>query len=130
MKSFTSLILTMLVWFTITGCSASPSSLVGTYSVEERGQLNEFIRIEKHGDKFTLSEKQSGLWLTPVEIVPVSKADLEKMLKEPVTINFTGLGNNNVAIIQVPKGWRSGSFECKTGIWLATMLGPIDLHKQ
>jgi hypothetical protein len=130
MKSLTTLIVSILLSAAFTGCNASPGSLVGIYAVEERGQLNEFIRIEKQGDKFTMSEKQSGRWLPPVEITPVSKADLEAMLKEPVTVSFPGLGNKNVAIIQVPKGWRSGNFECKTGIWLATMLGPIDLHKQ
>ena len=130
MKSLTNLLITIIVSFAIIGCSASSSSLAGTYSVEEGGQLKEFIRIEKQGDKFTMSEKQSGSWRTPVEITPVSKADLEKMLKEPVTVDFTALGNKSVAIIQVPKGWRSGKFECKTGVWLATMLGPIDLHKQ
>ena len=130
MKSLAILVIAILFSLAITGCSKSPTSLVGTYSVEEHGQLNEFIRIEKQGDKFTMSEKQSGRWLSPVEITPVSKADLEKILKEPVTVDFIGLGNKNVAIFQVPKGWRSGQFECETGIWLATMLGPIDLHKQ
>ena len=130
MKSLATLLITILVCLGISGCSTSPSSLVGTYSIEEGGQLKEFIRIEMQGDKFTMSEKQSGTWRTPVEITPVSKADLEKMLKEPVTVDFTALGNKNVAIIQVPKGWRSGKFESKTGVWLASMLGPIELHKK
>jgi hypothetical protein len=106
------------------------ASLVGTYSVKENGQLNEFIRIEKTGERYLMSEKQNDRWQAPVEITSVSKADLEKMLNEPVTVNFSGLGNKDSAIILVPKGWRSGDFECKTGIWLATMLGPIELHKQ
>lgn len=92
--------------------------------------MNEFIRIEKDGDKYFMSEKQSGRWLSPVEVKAVSKADLEKMLKEPVKIDFTGLGNNNIALFQVPKGWKSDTFECKTGFWLATMLGPVELHKK
>lgn len=130
MKSLTTRLITILVLFAITGCSESPSSLVGTYSVEENGQLNEFIRIEQEGDKFTLSEKQNGRWLSPVEITSVSKADLEEVLDEPVTVDFNGLGNETVAIIQVPKGWRSGNFESTTGIWLATIIGPIELHKR
>ena len=114
----------------LTSCSPSPGSLVGTYSVEERGQLNEFIRIEKKGEKYLMSEKQGEHWLSPVEVIPVSKAELEKMLKETVTVDFSGLGNNNIALIKIPKGWKSGQFECKTGYWLATMLGPVGLHKQ
>jgi len=130
MKLFISLFITVFVSFAFSGCSPETASLVGTYAVEENGQLNEFIRIEQQGGKFTLSEKQNGRWLTPVEINPVSKAALEKMLKEPVNVSFTGLGNDNVAVIQVPKGWKAGRFECKTGVWLATILGPVDLHKQ
>ena len=129
MKLHTTCLITILS-IVITGCSISSSSLVGTYAVEERGQLRELIRIEKVGDKFTLSEKQSGGWLPPVEITPVSKASLEQFLKEPLTADFTALGNKNVAIVKVPKAWRSGKFESKTGIWLATFLGPIDLQKQ
>lgn len=78
-----------------------------------------------------MSEKRGGRWLlSPVEITPVSKADLDKMLNETVTVDFSGLGNNNIALIKVPKGWKSGQFECKTAYWLATMLGPVDVHKQ
>lgn len=36
----------------------SHSSLVGTYSIMEKGQLKEFIKIEENGNQFTLSEKQ------------------------------------------------------------------------
>ena len=115
--------------FASTGCAESPASLVGTYSIEEHGQLKEFIRIEKQGDKYLLSEKQSDRWLSPAEVTSVSKEDLEEMLKESVKVQFTGLGNNNVALIRVPKGWKSGQFTSTTGFWLATMLGPLELHK-
>jgi hypothetical protein len=123
-------IVTCFFVFATTGCNATPASLVGTYSVEEHGRLIEFIRIEKQGDKYFMSEKQSGKWLSPVEVTPVSKADLEKILQQPVKIDFTGLGNKDIALLQVPKGWKSGTFECKTGFWLATMLGPVELHKK
>lgn len=123
-------IITYCSVFVVAGCSGSPTSLVGTYSIEEQGKMKEFIRIEKQGDKYFLTEKQSGKWLSPLEVTPVSKAKLEKTLKEPVKVEFSGIGNNNIALFQVPKGWKSGQFVCNTGFWLATMLGPIELHKE
>jgi hypothetical protein len=125
-----SIIVTCLLAFTTIGCTATPASLVGIYSVEQHGQLYEFIRIEQKGDKYFMSEKQNGKWLSPGEVTPISKADFEKLLKKPVNIDFTGLGNNMSVLLQVPKGWKSGTFECKTGFWLATILGPIELHKK
>lgn len=129
MNTIVTLLVTMLACLGISGCSGSPSSLVGTYSIEERGQLKEFIRIEKNGEKFTLSEKAGGNWIKPVEVTTLSKDDFEKIIKEPVTVDFIGLGNKNAAIIKVPKGWRTKNFESKTGVWLASVLGPIELHK-
>ena len=55
--------------------------------------------------------------------------EVEQLLKQPVTVDFVALGNNNLAIFKVPKGWKIGKFECKTGYWMM-MLGPIELHKQ
>jgi len=131
MKSlFVRLFVTVIsVFLFAAGCAELPVSLVGTYSIEEHGQLKEFIRIEKQGDKYLLSEKQGGRWLSPVEVTSVSKEDLEKMLKEPIKVQFTGLGNNNVALLRVPKGWKSGQFTSITGFWLASMIGPLELHK-
>jgi len=108
---------------------ASPS-LVGTYSIMKRDKLVEFIRIENSGNGYMLLEKQSGKWRRPTEVHPVSKTQLEKILKQPVTVPFTGIGNKMIAIFQFPKGWVSGKFTCSTGYWLATVLGPIELHKQ
>jgi hypothetical protein len=122
-------IFTYCYLFVAAGCSGSPTSLVGTYSIENHGKINEFIRIEKQGDKYFLTEKQSGKWLSPLEVIPVSKAKLEEFLKETVKVEFSGIGNDNIALFQVPKGWKSGPFVCNTGFWLATMLDPIELHK-
>ena len=63
--------------------------------------------MEQKGSEYFLSKKQGGRWLSPVKVTPVSKADFEKMIKEPVTVSFVGLGNDNVAICNVPKGWKA-----------------------
>jgi hypothetical protein len=125
-----SLIITMLVGLACFGCGAPESSLVGTYLVDDGGTLKEFIRIEKQGDAFTVSENQDGKWSPPEVAKPVSKEDFQSLTKESVTVDFSGLSSGGAAIFQVPKGWRSGEFECKTGYFLATLLGPVELHKQ
>jgi len=119
----------VFLFLTVTVAFSQSASLVGTYSIKEQGKLKEFMKIEKQGNEFTISEKQGGNWLSPKIVTPVSKSDLGKMLKETVMVDFTGLGNKNVALIKVPKGWRSGKFQCNTGYWLASMLGPIELYK-
>jgi hypothetical protein len=130
MKANILLIAAILVCTPITGCDASPASLVGTYARQESGQLIDFIRVARQGEKFVMSVKQGDEWRPAVEITPVSKSAFESMLNEPVTVTFDGLGNKHIAIFQVPKGWRSGQFESKTGFWTITMLGPIELHKR
>ena len=55
-------------------CADSPASLVGVYSIEEHGQLNELIRIEKQGEKYFMAEKQNGNWRSPLEITPVNQS--------------------------------------------------------
>ena len=110
--------------------SDTPDDLVGVYSVEDRGQLKEFVRIDKRGDAFFFQGHENTGWSTPAQVTPVSKASFEQLLKQPVTVDFVALGNNNLAIFKVPKGWKIGKFECKTGYWMMMMLGPIELHKQ
>lgn len=131
MHKFTLSLIAFLVFIfaPLKSAVASPD-LVGTYSIMQRGKLIEFIRIENNGSRYTLFEKQSEKWRRPIEISSVSKAQLEKMLKQPVTVPFKGLGSKMIAIFQFPKGWTSGKFTCSTGYWLATALGPIELHKQ
>jgi len=61
----------------------------------------------------------------------MGKSDLQKLIKEPVTVHVVGLGNDSITLMlfKVPKGWRWGKFECKTGYWLLSALGPIELYK-
>lgn len=127
MKPF---ILSILLCLACFGCGASESSLVGAYSVDAGGKLMEFVRVEKQGDAFTVSHNQNGRWSSPEVAKPVSKEKFQSLTKEAVTVNFSGLSCGSVAIFQVPKGWRSNGFECKTGYFLMTLLGPVELHKQ
>jgi hypothetical protein len=113
----------------LAGCKDKTDLLVGTYSVEEQGQLREYYRIQEIGSKFFLSDKHSGQWGSSVEVTPVSTEELARVLRAPVTIEFIGLGNDNLGLFQVPKGWKSGAFVCNTGYLIATVLGPRELHK-
>jgi hypothetical protein len=123
------LIVVCLFAFTITGCKSKSAALVGTYSIEDNGQLKQFARITRYGDKFLISEKYEVQWLAPDEVAPVDGDDIERIVNTPVTGISTSLGNRRVAIVQVPVGWKSGAFESKTGYWLASSLGPVELHK-
>ena len=66
----------------------------------------------------------------PVKLTPVDKAGLEKLINEPVSVTFVGLGNDMVAIFKMPAGWKTRKFETKTGYWLATIFGPVELHRR
>jgi hypothetical protein len=103
--------------------------LVGTYSLEDNGQLKQFARITRDGDKFLISEKYETDWLAPEEVASIDTDDIERIVNTPVTGITTCLGNRRVAVVQVPVGWKSGGFESKTGYWLASSLGPVELHK-
>ncbi|WP_435627652.1 hypothetical protein [Candidatus Ferrigenium straubiae] len=126
----TILIAFFALFFIPIGAAVASPTLVGTYAIMNHGKLVEFIRVEKSGPGYVLFEKQSGKWRRPVEVKPASESQLEAMLKHPVTVQFTGLTSKKIGIFQVPKGWKSGKFVCSTGYWLATVLGPVELHKQ
>ncbi len=119
----------LLVCLVIVGCHPSAPSLVGTYSVEDHGKLVESVRLEHPSDKFILTEKKGQTWETPTELKPATQADLDRLLKGAELKDVVGLGNQNVVLLSVPKGWKAGPFESKTGYLLLTILGPIELHK-
>jgi hypothetical protein len=123
------LVCACVLLFTLTGCKRNPASLVGIYSIEENGSLTETVRIVQRGDAYFISEKDGPYWLIPTEVTSVDNREVGKILGTHVTGISEGLGNNLVAVLQVPKGWRLGEFECKTGFWLASSLGPLELHK-
>jgi hypothetical protein len=112
-----------------TGCKSKSAALVGTYSIEDNGKLKKFVRIARYGDKYLISEKYEVHWLAPDEVEPVDSDDIQEIVSMPVTGVIASLGNRRVAVVQVPVGWKSGAFESKSGYWLASPLGPVDLYK-
>jgi hypothetical protein len=126
---FVSVIAGSLLLLVPAGCKSTLPELVGTYSIRENGRLVEFVRILQDGDKYYVSEKDGLAWISPVEVSRVDEDDLERILSRPITANINALGNYGMAVVQVRKGWKLGSFECKTGFWLASSLGPVELHK-
>jgi hypothetical protein len=123
------LIFASLLIFVPAGCKKGPASLVGTYSMDENGKMKEFIRVERTGDTYNIFEKDGTKWLSPGEVATVGDQEVTDILGTPVTGISTGVGNRQVAVLQVPPGWKLGTFECETGFWLASALGPIELHK-
>ena len=109
--------------------AASYDSLLGTFGVIENGKLVEFVRIERRQERYLLSRKHSGHWQTPTEVEPVTRAQLETIVREPVDVDFEGLGNDWLVVLNVPKGWKLGTFVCRTGYWVATVLGPVEVQK-
>jgi hypothetical protein len=124
-----SLVFASLILFGLAGCRNNPASLVGTYSVEENGKLQDFLRVEKSGDTYTITEKDGKEWLSPAEVTPAGEQEVEDILGSPVKGLISGLGDRQVAVLKVPPGWKMGAFECKTGFWLASTYGPVELHK-
>jgi hypothetical protein len=124
-----SLIFACLFLVVLSGCKKDSASLVGAYSVEENGALKEFIRITRNGDTYFLSEKDGISWLVPLEVATAGDQEVSDILGTPVTGISAGVGNRQVAVVRVPPGWKLGTFESKTGFWLASAPGPIELHK-
>jgi hypothetical protein len=126
---FVSIAAACLLLLAPVGCKSTLPQLVGTYSIMEDGKLTEFVRIEQVEKKFSLSEKDGGRWLTPTSVKEVDDDDIENIIGQPVSSNITAIGNYSVAVVQVHKGWKLGEFESKTGFWLATGMGPVELYK-
>lgn len=111
-------------------CDAtSYDSLLGTFGLIENGKLIEFARIEHTQQRYLLSQKHEGRWLPPVEVEPMTRLQLEAIIKQPVNVPFEGLGNDRIALLKVPKGWKLGTLVCNTGYWVATVLGPAEVQK-
>lgn len=104
-------------------------ALLGRFGLIEHGTLVEFARIEQRQQKYLLYRKHAGRWLAPVEVARITRAQLEAMIKQPMTVPFEGLGNDRLALLKVPKGWKIGSFVCHSGYCAATVLGPAELQK-
>ena len=109
--------------------AASYDSLLGTFGAIEYGKLVEFVRIERKQQKYLLSRKHAGEWLAAVEVEPVTRMELETIVKQPVNVEFEGLGNDTLALLKVPRGWKLGPFVCRTGYWVATVAGPVEVEK-
>lgn len=107
-----------------------PKSLVGVYQIEEMGFYRDLVRIRYIRGKFIIQEYQSGKWSEPEEVYPVTKSELENLLREPVSYNFRGLANETVALFKVPKGWTYGNFTCNTRYWIMTLVGPVEIIKK
>ena len=76
------------------------------------------------------SESQRGDgWKKPQEVKPLDKADLQRMLQGSSTDDVVALGTNQAALCKVPKGWKAGQFESKTGYVFLSLFGPVELHK-
>jgi hypothetical protein len=105
-------------------------ALLGTFELRnDDGSLIELIRIERQQQKYVLYRSRRGQWQPPVEIAAISKPALEAMINQRMDVEFEGLGNGELAVVKVPKGWKVGSFTCYSGYWLATVAGPAELQK-
>ncbi len=129
LKSILPLLITALIF--ISPCFAdSGSSLIGTYAVSFGGQLTEFAKVEKSEDLFSISLKQDGSWTAPVPVSPITKEGLEQLINSSVRYTPTGfIGDNGLAILQVPAGSKIQGLESQTGYILMTWMMPLELHK-
>lgn len=132
-RIFVLLLVSILALSTNTSCSsdssASPSSLVGTYSIQENGSRDEFLRIRQSGETFSISAKNGGRWQSDDSVSPVDEKQLNSLLDGSEEGVITALGNESIALFKVTEGWSNKGFTCNTGYWAATFLGPVELHK-
>jgi hypothetical protein len=121
----------LLAYLAATRCcyGQSVNDLLGTFNLIEDGRVIEYIRLERRDHGFVLSRMHAGQWLAPIGVAPLSRQKLEAIIRQRVDVAFESLGDDRLAVLKVPKGWKIGSFVCSTGYLLATMLGPAELHK-
>ena len=120
-----------IAFITIAGCSAqvSPDTLIGIYGIHNNGETEPFLRITQEAGRYLLSEKSGNKWRAPANVIPLSESTLHAYVKTPITVEFVGLGNNEIAVYKMPAGWHYGFFTTKTGYWAETSSGPVELYK-
>ncbi len=115
------------------GCSDSmtENSLVGVYQIKAKnGNYRDFLKIEKKDGNYIIKEKTGNQWNSLGSATSAKKSELENFTGEKVKIDFVGLANKDVALYRMPKGWSMEKFKTRTGYWMASMIGPIELHKK
>lgn len=131
MKALTSFLFLVALALLAACSQSSPDTLTGTYYIDERAKGEvEFLRIEKLGDSYGISQKHGDKWSPATPVKPMAKEAFERFIKKPVDFEFSGLSNQSIAIFRVPKGWKDGRFESKTGYWAMTIFGPVELIKR
>ena len=143
----------MVIAAALAGCNQKPNApapaaddLVGIYNADQDGdgKITPFAKIEKESTGYILYEYDKGKWWRPKKqwvdvdsfepVTPMTKADLAKEVKHPVSVDVDGVKTKTFAVIHVPVGWSDDGepkpFISKTGYFALTELGPIDLQKQ
>ena len=115
-----------------TACGRSAgSAFVGTYALEEHGQLEEFLRITERDGKLYLSEKQADRWINAAEVRPMAADDFHALLgAQWERFAPVGLTDGQGAVLQVKKGSRVDDIVCNTGYLAILPIGWYELHKQ
>ncbi|KWE97880.1 hypothetical protein [Burkholderia ubonensis] len=136
----------------LAGCEKSTppaaDSLVGVYGADlhNDGKITPLLKVEK-GDTtsgYVLYEYSKGEWHRPKkawvgdagkaqDVLPFTKADLEKLVNHPVDVDPVGIQTKGTALVRVPAGWsdngRNKPFTTKTGYFAMTFLGPVELQR-
>jgi len=128
-------ILCLLLAFFLTGCgggSIDLNSLVGEYQMKDKGKLIDFLKVEKKGDQFYITDYNDykKKWKTLGKVKVIEKSHLEILANQKIKVKFAGLGDKNIGIFRMPKGWGTDGFKTKSGYWTVSLFGPIELYKK
>lgn len=88
-RDATRLVTITTLLLSVTCFAARFDALVGTVQLlNDRGSAIESIRIERFQQKYLLYRARHGQWQAPVEIAPISKPELEGIIKQRVDVDF------------------------------------------
>jgi hypothetical protein len=110
--------------------AGSSDSLAGTWGVKVGDTVKPFLKVEKDGDQYAVSDYKDGNWEPLKEqIKSMTPADLAKLTGRKESDNVVGIQANTFAFFHVPVGWSVPGFATQTGYVIFVPIKLVDLQR-
>lgn len=123
----------IVIAFILTACSdhtGPVDPLAGTWGVNVGGTVKPFLKVEKDGDQYIVSDYKDGNWEPLTEqIKSLTPDDLAKFTGHKESERLVGIQANTFAFFHVPVGWAVPGFVTQTGYVLFVPIKLIDLQR-
>ncbi|VVE14410.1 MULTISPECIES: hypothetical protein [Pandoraea] len=110
--------------------AGSRDSLAGTWGVKDGDTVKPLLKVEKSGDRYTVSDYKNGNW-EPVQeqIKPMTPGDLAKITGNKEADSVVGIQTNAFAFFHTPVGWSVPGFTTQTGYVIFVPIRLVDLQR-